>query len=121
MLQSWQAQRAVLESLHRTAHTAAYDAARKAVDAVLLCERRVWRGITERWRALKPSCDRLPRHGRATCAPSPRHVSSVTKTSTRGRRTVPASHFVSDGSRRRTASASFMIAKAWRGSSRTMT
>lgn len=36
MLQSWQAQRAGLESLHRTAHTAAYDAARKAVDAVLL-------------------------------------------------------------------------------------
>jgi hypothetical protein len=29
MLQSWQAQRAVLESLHRTAHTAAYDAERR--------------------------------------------------------------------------------------------
>ena len=36
MLQSWQAQRAGLDSLHRTAHTVAYDAARKAVDTVLL-------------------------------------------------------------------------------------
>jgi len=36
MLQSWQAARAGPDSLHRTAHTAAYDAARKAVDAVLL-------------------------------------------------------------------------------------
>lgn len=36
MLQSAQALRPGLESLHRTAHTLAYDAARKAVDALLL-------------------------------------------------------------------------------------
>ena len=36
MLQSTQAHRSSLPSLYRTAHTLAYDAARKAVDAVLL-------------------------------------------------------------------------------------
>lgn len=36
MLQSWQARRSGVDSLHRTAHTLAYDAARKSVDAVLL-------------------------------------------------------------------------------------
>jgi hypothetical protein len=36
MLQSHQAFHADLDALHRTAHTFAYDAARKAVDAVLL-------------------------------------------------------------------------------------
>jgi len=36
MVQSHQAHRANIEGLHRTAHTLAYDAARKAVDALLL-------------------------------------------------------------------------------------